>query len=413
MLRSRVNRHKALLGGLVAVLGVCIVALLAMHQSARHPAGAASAPALPASEAAATTLRPRPEATGGARVANGEPATRSGAVGSGVFGRVRPGVGEAVVCAEPAPSAGGVLGPGTPSCDFTDAEGSYELSLPAGTFQVIASSGGLTADPLTVSVRAGARERADFELSPSRTKLQGQVVNRAGEPVIAAWITVQTASGGCSAAVSDAGGVFEVGAPRGAVQITVRAPGYGRQSVIAWSPSDVGRIELGSGGSIEGRVVRVDSALPVAGAQVSITHLGQRDGIWTTVTADGDGAFVFDDLSPDRYGLLADSAEATSATVTPAVLAEGANVLDVLVEVSVGSEVTGVVRSREDGTPCPEASVTLYGERHFEARREGSSLRFDRVPPGVYQVSVSCPRHRADAGPARRTDDALPGGQKP
>ena len=191
------------------------------------------------------------------------------------------------------------------------------------------------------------------------------------------------------------------------------APGYGRQSVIAWSPSDVGRIELGSGGSIEGRVVRVDSALPVAGAQVSITHLGQRDGIWTTVTADGDGAFVFDDLSPDRYGLLADSAEATSATVTPAVLAEGANVLDVLVEVSVGSEVTGVVRSREDGTPCPEASVTLYGERHFEARREGSSLRFDRVPPGVYQVSVSCPRHRADAGPARRTDDALPGGQKP
>lgn len=397
MLRSRVNRHKALsLGGLVAVLGVCIVALLGMHQSAKHPAGAASEPALPASEAAATTLPPRPKAAWSAAAANGEPAMRSGAVGSGVFGWVRPAGGEAVVCAEPAPSAGGVRGPGTPSCDFTDAEGSYELSLPGGTFQVIASSAGLTADPLTVSVRAGARERADFELAPSRAQLQGQVVNRAGEPVVGAWITVRTASGGCSAAVSDAGGVFEVGAPRGAVQIWVRAPGYGTQSVIATSPSDVGRIELGSGGSIEGRVVRVDSALPVAGAQVSITHLGQPDGIWTTVTADGDGAFVFDDLSPDRYGLVAESAEATSASVTPAVLAEGANVLDVLVEVSVGSAVTGVVRSREDGTPCPEASVTLYGERHFEARREGSSLRFDRVPPGVYQVSVYCPGHRAE-----------------
>jgi hypothetical protein len=397
MLRSRVNRRKALsLRGLVALVGVCIVALLGMHQRAKHPAGAASEPALPASEAAATTLRPRPEAAGGARVANGEQATRSGAVRSGVFGRVSPAVGEAVVCAEPAPSVGGVRGPGTPSCDFTDPEGSYELSLPAGTFQVVASSGGLTADPLTVSVRAGARERADFELSPSRTQLQGQVVNRAGEPVGGAWVAVQTASGGRSAAVTDAGGVFEVGAPRGPVQITVRAPGYGTESVIATSPSDVGRIELGSGGSIEGRVVRADSALPVAGAQVSITHVGQPDGSWTTVTADGDGAFVFDDLPPDRYGLVAEGAEATSATVTPAVLAEGANLLDVLVEVSVGSAVTGVVRSREDGTACPEASVTLYGERHFDARRDGSSFRFDRVPPGVYHVSVSCPRHRAE-----------------
>ena len=398
MLRSKVNRQKALsLGGLVAVLGVCIAVLLAMHQSAKHPAEQrASEPALPASEAAATALRPRPEATGGARVANGEPAMRSGAVGSGVFGRVRPAVGEAVVCAEPAPSPWGVRGPGTPSCDFTDAEGSYELSLPAGTFQVIASSGGLTADPLTVSVRAGARERADFALSPSRTQLQGQVVSRAGEPVVGARITVQTASGGRSAAVSDAGGAFEVGAPRGPVQITVRAPGYGTESVTATSPSDVGRIELGSGGSIEGRVVRADSGLPVAGAQVSITHVGQPDGSSTTVTADGDGAFVFDDLPPDRYGLVADSAEATSASVTPAVLPEGANVLDVLVEVSVGSEVTGVVRSREDGAPCPEASVTLYGERHFDARREGSSLRFDGVPPGVYHVSVYCPGHRAE-----------------
>jgi len=71
-------------------------------------------------------------------------------------------------------------------------------------------------------------------------------------------------------------------------------------------------------------------------------------------------------------------------------------VRDVLVEVSVGSAVTGVVRSREDGTPCPEASVTLYGERTFDARPEGSSLRFDRVPPGVYNVSVSCPGHRAE-----------------
>jgi carboxypeptidase family protein len=396
MLRFRVNRQKALsLGGLVAVLGVCIAALLGMPQSAKPPAGAraASEPGLPASEAAVTPLRPRPEA---AAAANGEPAMRSGAVGSGVFGRVRPAVGEAVVCAEPAPSAGGVRGPGTPSCDFTDAEGRYELSLPAGTFQVIASSGGLSADPLTVSVHVGARERADFELSPSRAQLQGQVVNRAGEPVVGAWISVQTALGGRGAAVTEAGGVFEVGAPRGPVQITVRAPGYGTESVIASSPSDVGRIELGSGGSIEGRVVRADSALPVAGAQVSIAHVGQPDGIWTTVTADRDGAFAFEDLPADRYGLVADSAEATSASVTPALLTEGANVLDVLVEVSVGSAVTGVVRSREDGTPCPEASATLYGERQFDARREGSSLRFDRVPPGVYQVSVLCPGHRAE-----------------
>jgi hypothetical protein len=407
MLRSKVNRQKALsLCGLVAVLVGCGVALLGMLQGSKHPARARahSEPALPASEAA-TTPRSRPQAAGGARVANGEQTLRSGALASGVFGRVSPAVGEAVVCAAPALSAAGVRGPGTPSCDFADGEGSYELSLPAGTFQVVASSEGLTADPLTVSVRVGARERADFELSPSSAQLQGQVVTRAGEPVVGAWITVQTASGDRGAAVSDAEGVFEVGAPRGPVQLTVRASGYGTQSVIASSPSDVGRIELGSGGSIEGRVVRSDLALPVAEAQVSMTHLGQPDGVWITVTADRDGAFVFEDLPPDRYGLVAEGADATSAAVTPAVVAEGASVRDVVVEVSVGSTVTGVVRSREDGAACPEATVTLYGERTFDARREGSSLRFDRVPPGAYNVSVSCPGHRAETTESIQVDE--------
>lgn len=404
MLSSKANRQKALsLCALVAVIGVSIAALLGMPSGAK-PAGARAEPARPASEAGAT-LRSRAKAAGASRVLNGEQTRRSGAVGAGVFGRVTPAVEEGVVCAMPSLSAGGGRGPGTPSCDFTDGEGSYELSLPAGTFQLVASSAGLTADPLTVSVRIGARERADFELSPSPAELQGQVVNRTGEPVAGAWVTVQTASGGQSAAVSDAEGGFEVGAPRGPVQITVRAPGYGTQSVIASSPSDVGRIELGSGGSIEGRVVRVDSALPVAEAQVSMTNLGQPDGIWTTVTADRDGAFVFEDLPPDRYGLVAEGAELTSATVTPAVVAEGVNVRDVVVEVSVGSAVTGVVRNREDGTPCAEASVTLYGERTFDARREGGSLRFDRVPPGVYQVSVYCPGHRAQTTDSIQVDE--------
>jgi hypothetical protein len=404
MLRSKVNRQKALsLCGLVAVLVGCGVALLGMLQGSKYPAraGAASEPALPASEAEATPWRTRPA---GAGSAHGEQTMRARTVGSGVFGRVKPAIGEAVVCAEPVASAGGVRGPGTPRCDFTDDEGSYEMSLPAGTFQVVASSEGLTTDPLTVSVRAGARERADFQLSPSSAQLQGQVVNRAGEPVVGAWITVQTASSG-GAAVSDAEGAFEVGAPRGPVQLTVRASGYGTQSVVAASPSDVGRIELGSGGSIEGRVVRADSALPVAEAQVSITHLGQPDGVWTTVTADRDGAFVFEDLAPDRYGLVAEGADAMSAAVTPAVVAEGVSVRDVIVEVSVGSAVTGVVRTRGDGAACPEASVTLYGERTFDARREGSSLRFDRVPPGAYNVSVSCPGHRAETTESIQVDE--------
>jgi hypothetical protein len=398
MLRSRVTRREALsLGGLVAVLAACMVALLGMPRSVKSSAGAraASEPAQSASEARAlaTTLRPRLEGTG---VAQGERTMPSGAMGSGVFGRVMPAVGEAVVCAEAEAPGGGVRGRGAPTCELADADGSYELSLQAGTFQVLASSGTLTADARTVSVRAGARERADFELSPSRGQLHGLVVDRAGGPVVGALITVDTASGGRSATVSDEGGAFEVGTPLGPVQITVRAPGYGTQSVIASSPSDVGPIELGSSGTIEGRVIRADSVLPVAGAQVSATRDGQLDGSSTTVTADRDGAFCFTDLVADRYALFADGADVTSATATPAVVAEGATVRDVLVEVSVGSEVTGVVRNREDGTPCSDASVVLYGERRFEARREVSSLSFGRVPPGVYDVSVYCAGHRAE-----------------
>ena len=398
------------LGGLVAVLAACMVALLGVPRSGKSSAGARAAfrPTHSAGEARAqvTTERPRLEA---AVVAKGERTMPSGALGSGVFGRVTPTLGEAVVCAEPAPSAGGVRGRGAPSCELADAQGNYELSLQPGTFQVVASSGGLTAASLTVSVRADARERADFALSPSRAQLHGQVVNRAGEPVAGAWITVMhTASAGRSATVSDEEGVFEVGTPRGPVLITVRAPDYGTRSVVASSPSDLGLIQLGSSGSIEGRVISADSALPVPGAQVSATRLGQPDRSWTTVTADGDGAFFFTDLMPDRYALVADGADLTSGTVTPAVVAEGATVRDVIVEVSVGSEVTGVVRSREDGAPCADASVALDGERRFEARREGSLLRFGRMPPGVYDVSLACPGHRAEGTPEPVRVDAQP-----
>jgi len=377
-----------------------MVALLGVPGSGKSPAGARAEPAQPASEAAATTLRPR------AVVAVGERPMPSGG-GSGVFGRVRPAVGEAVVCAEAEPSDGSVRGRGAPTCELAAADGSYELSLQEGTFQVIASSGALAAEARTVSVRAGTRERADFELTPSRGQLHGLVVDRTGEPVVEAWITVDTASGGRSATVSDEEGAFKVGAPLGPVQITVRAAGYGTQSIIASSPSDVGLIELGSGGSIEGRVIRTDAALPVAGAQVSISRFGQPGG-WTTVTADRDGAFLFTDLVADRYALIADGADVTSATATLAAVADGATLRDVLVEVSVGSEVTGVVRSREDGTPCSDASVVLSGERSFEARREGSSLRFGRVPPGVYDVSLSCPGHRAERTPEPVRVDAQP-----
>lgn len=407
MLRSKVTRRKALsLGGLVAVLAACIVALNGVPGSVNRSAGARSEPAPPASEAPASTSRPRLE---GAVVAQGERTMPSGAMGSAVFGRVKPAVGEAVVCAEPAAPAGAGRRRGAPSCELTDAQGNYELSVQAGTFQVVASSGGLTANPLTVSVGDGARERADFELSPSRAQLHGQVVNRAGEPVVGAWITVlHTPSGGRSATVSDEEGVFEVGAPRGPVLITVRAPDHGTQSIVASSPADLGLIQLGSSGSIEGRVLSADSALPVAGAQVSATRVGQPDGSWTTVTADGDGAFFFTDLVPDRYALVADDADLTSGTVTPAVVVEGAIVREVVVEVSVGSLVTGVVRGREDGLPCPDASVALDGERRFEARRDGSTLRFGRVPPGVYDVTVHCPGHRAATTPAPVRVDEQP-----
>jgi hypothetical protein len=406
MLRFKVNRRKVMsLGGLVAVLGACMVALLGVPRSGKSSAAArvASEHPQPASEsrAQATTLRPR---------LDGAVATMpSGATGSGVFGRVTPAVGEGVVCAEPAPSAGGVRGRGAPSCELADAQGNYELKLQPGTFQVVASSGGLTADARTVSVRAGARERADFELSPSRSQLHGQVVNRAGEPVVGAWITVMhTTSGGRSATVSDEEGVFEVGAPRGPVLITVRASEYGTRSVVASSPSDLGLIQLGASGSIEGRVISVDSASPVAGAQVSATRFGQPDGSWTTVTADPDGAFLFPDLVPGRYALVADGADLTSGVMTPAVVAEGASLRDVLVEVGVGSKVTGVVRRREDGTPCPDASVVLDGERRFEARPEGSSLSFGRVPPGRYGVSVYCPGHRTETSPQSVQVDGQP-----
>lgn len=157
-------------------------------------------------------------------------------------------------------------------------------------------------------------------------------------------------------------------------------------------------LRFGSGLTLSGRVLYRDQAL--ADALVSIR--GQHLAVERSVTTDHDGAFRFDDLEADTYGLGLNQARELLAH-------------NEVIELSADREVTiqlqrqvvaGRVTDAASKGPVAAATVTL---RHLpgddgpefliaDASAASGAFRLERVPPGRYHLKVS----RADYSPVER-----------
>jgi len=196
------------------------------------------------------------------------------------------------------------------------ADGTFQLTLSAGTYRIGASSSGYT-PPEPVEVRVSEREPAEVEIALDRGgTLTGRVTDENGSPVRDAEVYAAPAGGermdrrssmraGSNNARSGEDGTFTVtGIEPGPLTVTVRKDGFVpfRKSIQADGALMTIEVPLTRGLSIRGLVTRAGK--PVAEAQVSATTAAVG-GAHQPATTDAGGRFVLQGLIAARYTLSA------------------------------------------------------------------------------------------------------------
>jgi hypothetical protein len=184
---------------------------------------------------------------------------------------------------------------------------------------------------------------------------------------------------------ADAEGLVVLRDLRGAeYEVTITAPGlelWTRSvSLRAGQSEDLGKITLGPGRAVRGRVVDGETHQPIAGASVAIQ---QPPGSASTLTGP-DGTFVVAGSSA-TVRIVVSAVDYAAATVVAAGDSPDTEVL-----VTLGRPGTLEVTAwSDDGEPCSGCSIVAGGESAatmLTADARGV-VRFEQLPPGEYQVT--------------------------
>jgi hypothetical protein len=134
-------------------------------------------------------------------------------------------------------------------------------------------------------------------------------------------------------------------------------------ATLLWQPPHDASPPQPKTGTIRGRVVAAATGDPIRNARVSVTG----DDQCPPVLSDADGRFAFPALPPGRFTLTASKAGFAKTTFgapapgevgTPIRIAAGAVVDDVVITLSRGAAIAGLVVD-ETGEPVPDASVMI------------------------------------------------------
>jgi hypothetical protein len=259
----------------------------------------------------------------------------------------------------------------------TGADGTYQLTLPDGAWNAVATQVDYTSARKSFAL-AGQPITVDFRLTPGAT-IRGQVVSRIdGVPVPGA---VVRASGGTTgsrregnaSAVADAEGNFTLkGLGSGSIKITATARGY-----ASTAPT---RVALGIGESVDGVKVLVDRGLTIAGfvvkrgdertgiagVQVGAFSLGTQEGAISAQPSGPDGYFEILGLHPANYLLFAIGRDVMPDVGKPVSLKD-TDVTNVIIVMDVGTSLSGKVE--------PPAVATMSLE--VDDEKIGFSNMFD------------------------------------
>lgn len=144
-------------------------------------------------------------------------------------------------------------------------------------------------------------------------------------------------------------------------------------------------------GAVRGVVLNALTNAPVSGATVRLL------GTVAAATSDGAGAFVLASVEdPGSYQLEASAPLFASQAVPVLVASGGVTQVTVLLQPLPGV-LSGLVRSVQDGTPIPNATVQVAG--FSAATNAGGGFAIGGIPPGAYQATATAPGRIGQALP--------------
>jgi uncharacterized GH25 family protein len=327
---------------------------------------------------------------------------------------------------------------------FTDNAGRFAFThVSSSSIKVRVSADGFETQARTVSYALEPEPRdatLDFELSPGLS-LPGRVMTDRGAPVARARIEVNSAGKdvqSTAVAMSDEAGNFLLdGMGTGNYQLRATCPGFSDKTMprVDVSAGYI-NVEMQRRGAARGFVTSLTGQPVTAFSLHLYKHAEGRDP--TSLNDErsfraGDGSFLFDNLDPGDYVLESradDWADTRSAPFT--VLSGDDPATQVTIAMGKGGTLRGTIRTA-DGQPAAGALMQLNEngyqdspltqifksiapddtrERKLKAGADGS-FAFERIPPGVYQVSGQ----HEDAAPIVMNDvwivDDAQGGNKP
>jgi protocatechuate 3,4-dioxygenase beta subunit len=321
--------------------------------------------------------------------------------------------------------AAGLVG-GSPAQSFYADDGSFELSIGPGSWNVRATADGYRpADVSNIDLDAGeTKEGVEIALNRGGG-LTGHVVDNRGNPVSGANVACCSAGGGGGfggggassgpTATTDGDGRFQLdGLSAGHVTLTVSSSDYvtASRDVDPAATPDV-TLSVSTGAEITGAVVSGNSNSPISGSSVSLVpegDSGTATGSMQNAQSDGNGGFHFDHLAAGRYRLTAQTKTASS-TPQDLVVADGQPMDGVRVTVASGSEIDGVVTGLPSGQlGGVNVSATSTGFQSSVTTSDDGHFTIANAPSGVVRITASTtmPSVRTVAKTVEIGDDGSP-----
>jgi RNA polymerase sigma factor (sigma-70 family) len=285
----------------------------------------------------------------------------------------------------------------------TGPEGEFRIEdLIPGDYGLTAAADGHAPVHQLIHLVDESLENVVLRLGDDRLDASGSVEDAGGGVIPFASVEVSLENSTSASAVfvttADGDGRFRIGVPRRDVVLVARSHGYVAEQRELQAGRREGSAEVSfrliPAGSISGRVVDADDQ-GVAGAEVVFSEAGSGFLADGTTTTGPDGSFEFNDLVPGEYLVRARSGPLSGKQLVPVAVLAAMRAEGVVVRISEGLSVQGLVRDAE-GRPFGPA-VIVIAETEFVPGRPiaraaaDGTFRIDGLLPGSYRLEAVKP----------------------
>ncbi|MFN7972996.1 MAG: carboxypeptidase-like regulatory domain-containing protein [Acidobacteriota bacterium] len=249
----------------------------------------------------------------------------------------------------------------------TGADGAFRCTgIEQGSVCVMVNAEGYIDARPKVDVPAEGRSDVEIRLSRGAT-FTGTVRDRRGSPVQGATVYVEPLNSITRGrGLTDGNGTFRVSGldrsgmdKRGDAPLRVGVKAEGYQWFSETTKESEIDIVLDEGAALTGRVVDADSGDGIPAASVYIFDKGQSPPDSPVATADGHGRFRLTGIAPGTYATRARAPEYPAENGPEIEVQLGRDAGEVVIEISRGRTLSGVVLDGELGEPVPGARIEI------------------------------------------------------